>query len=82
MAQLNRPTLTTLNYDRPRTSEGAKTLNPPKRPAAGRYVSFNTTPMNNGDSLPALEPLVWKKQDKWQRVDRHAQNVDPYDVQL
>ena len=76
MSQLKRPTLTTLNYDRPRTSDGVKPLKP-KRPAVGRYVSFNTAPMNNNESPPALEPLVWKKQDKWQRVDRHAQNVDP-----
>jgi hypothetical protein len=82
MSQLSmphRPILSTFNSDRPRTSDDVKPLRPTlKRPGTSRNVSFNTTtPINDGESYPLLEPLVWKKQDKWQRVNRHLQNVDP-----
>ena len=76
MSMPQRPTLSTFNSDRLRASDGFKSLRP-RKAGASRNVSFNTTPINSGESYPSIEPLVWKKKDKWQRVNRLAQNVDP-----
>ncbi|KAL9105683.1 MAG: hypothetical protein Q9227_009167 [Pyrenula ochraceoflavens] len=69
-------------WERPKTADG--TLSPkPKRPTASRNVSFQSGPRPGEDEpseLPTPTPLTWKKETrtkKWQRLDRHAQNVDP-----
>lgn len=79
MSQLSMPqrsTVSAFNSDRPRTSEGIEPLRF-TRHGTNRNVSFNTGPVHDGESYPSLEPLVWKKQDNWQRINRHAQSVDP-----
>jgi hypothetical protein len=70
-----RPALSSVNSDRPRTADGIKPLRP-KKPATTRNVSFNTNPVNDSEPFPNYGPLVWTKQEKWQKVDRLAQNVD------